>query len=267
MAQILQNKNLATKFQILIEIAANQPNVQQKLIAMKICVTPQAVSEYIKGMLKEGLIASDGRSRYQVTREGVDWIIKMARELQDYSAFVGRAITNATVCASLASGDISKGQVVSLEARNGILYASASSGEGARGIAASNAKDGEDIGISHIEGIVDLTIGSVTVMKVPAIERGGSKNVNLKKLEAGMINNRLVGAIGIEALSALKKIHVVPQYFYGVREAVVEAAYSGMSAVVVCVDDQISSLIQRLEKEGIDYEILDMSSQGSQSSR
>ena len=258
MAQILQNKNLATKFQILVEIAANQPNVQQKLIAPKIGVTPQAVSEYVKEMLNDGFMLSEGRSRYKVTKEGVDWIITMARELQNYSAYVGKAITNATVCAAVAEGNLSQGQVVGLKMKDGVLYASAIVGKGAKGIATSDARDGEDVGISNIEGIVDLKIGSITILKVPGIERGGSADADLDRLKKEVPQNVLVGAIGIEALSALKKIDVVPQYFYGVKEATVEAAYSGLSTIVVCVDDQLSSLIQRLESENLSYEIVDI---------
>jgi putative transcriptional regulator len=42
MVEILQNKNSATRFQILVEIAASGPNIQQKDIATKLGVTPQA---------------------------------------------------------------------------------------------------------------------------------------------------------------------------------------------------------------------------------
>ena len=48
MAEVLRSKNLATKFQILLEVAANQPNIQQKDIAGKLNITPQAVSGYVK---------------------------------------------------------------------------------------------------------------------------------------------------------------------------------------------------------------------------
>ena len=41
MVEILQNKNSATRFQILVEIAASGPNIQQKSIAAKLDVTPQ----------------------------------------------------------------------------------------------------------------------------------------------------------------------------------------------------------------------------------
>ncbi len=54
MIKILQTKSGVTKFQVLIEIAAHQPNVRQKEIAAKIGITPQAVSEYIKELVNDG---------------------------------------------------------------------------------------------------------------------------------------------------------------------------------------------------------------------
>jgi putative transcriptional regulator len=56
MIKILQTKSGVTKFQVLIEIAAHQPNVRQKEIAAKIGITPQAVSEYIKELVNDGLM-------------------------------------------------------------------------------------------------------------------------------------------------------------------------------------------------------------------
>ncbi|RLG22876.1 Crp/Fnr family transcriptional regulator, partial [Methanosarcinales archaeon] len=55
MVEVLHRKKDITKFQILVEIAAHQPNIKQKKIAEKIGVTPQAVSEYIKELIEEGL--------------------------------------------------------------------------------------------------------------------------------------------------------------------------------------------------------------------
>ncbi len=45
MAEVLRNKNLLTKFQILVELAANQPNIQQRDIARRLNITPQAITE------------------------------------------------------------------------------------------------------------------------------------------------------------------------------------------------------------------------------
>jgi len=108
MAQVLHNKNLATRFQILVEIAANQPNIQQKDIAQKIGVTSQAVSDYISKLVEDGSITSEGRSRYRITKEGVNWILKSLRELQQYSFAAERVLTMITTWAAIAEVDLKK---------------------------------------------------------------------------------------------------------------------------------------------------------------
>ena len=76
MIEVLRNKNLTTRFQILVEIADSGPNVQQRDIARKLDITPQAVSDYIAQLIKEGMLVSEDRARYKITNEGVNWIIK-----------------------------------------------------------------------------------------------------------------------------------------------------------------------------------------------
>jgi predicted transcriptional regulator len=121
--EILRNKNLATRFQILVEVASSGPNIQQRDIAGKLDITPQAVSEYVRQLVDEGLIASDGRSKYRVTSKGVNWIIKVLRELRNYDTFVEQAVTNISMCAAIADADLIKGQKVGLEMKDGLLIA------------------------------------------------------------------------------------------------------------------------------------------------
>ena len=258
MAQVLRNKNLATKFQILVEIAVNQPNIQQRDIAQRVNITPQAVSEYIKELIKEGSLTSKGRSRYKVTTEGVNWVLKALRELRSYSSFVAKAVASISVSAAVADCNLSQGQTVGLRVKDGLFFATETVGEGARGIAVADAQQGEEVGVSNIEGIVELEIGKITILKVPDIQGGGSKRVDLTRLRREISNRGLVGAIGIEALAALRRTGAEPDYFYGVKEAVVEAAHTGLSPVVVCVDSQTSDLLQRLEEENMDYELIDL---------
>jgi putative transcriptional regulator len=255
---LLRSKNLATKFQILAEIAASQPNIRQKEIAQKLAVTPQAISEYIKELLKEGLLTSEGRSRYRVTREGVDWILRMTRELQSYSASVGKVVADISVCAAVAECDLSPGQPVGLVMRNGLLFATGSAGEGAKGLTTSAAQRGEDVGVSDIEGVMEFKPGKVTICKVCGIQTGGSRAVDLARLRKEVEHRRMVGVIGLEALTALRQIDIEPNYLYGVKEAAVEAAYSGLSPLIVCVEDNTSGLIRRLEEGQLDYELLDL---------
>ena len=259
MAQIQRNRNLDTKFQILVQIAANQPNIQQKDIAQKLDVTPQAVSEYIKEMVKDGSVTSDGRSRYRITNEGVNRVLKALKELRAYLTFVERSITNITVCTAVADHDLSQGQVVGLKMKNGLLFTTDALDKAAKGVAVTNARKGEDVGVSNIEGIIEFEIGRITILKVPGIQRGSSRNVDLARLKKELSQKELVGTIGIEALIALRRIGIEPSYLYGVTEAAIEAAHSGLSFLILCTDDDIPALLKRLEEQNLRYEILDLS--------
>jgi putative transcriptional regulator len=257
--EVLRNKNLTTRFQILVEIASAGPSVQQREIARNLDITPQAVSDYIAQLSAEGLLVAEGRARYRVTNEGVNWIIKTLRELGDYNAFIQRAITNLSTCAAIADDDLKKGQKVGLRMKDGLLFATASQNYKASGITTSGANSGEDVGITGIEGIVPLEVGRVTILRVPGIQRGGSSKVNYDILKQRLAKSDLVTALGLESLAALRKTGAGFQH-YGAAAAAIEAAKSGLKPLVVCVDSEAADLIARLEKERIAYQLFDAES-------
>jgi putative transcriptional regulator len=258
MVEVLQNKSSATRFQILVEIAASGPSIQQKSIAAKLGVTPQAISDYIRQLVEEELVISTGRSQYRVSTQGVNWMLKVLRELRGYASLVEQAVTNITVCAAIAECDINQGQAVGLKMKNGLLFATSQTNGGARGIAVSSVSKGEDVDVSNIEGLVELIRGKVTILQVPSIHKGGSRQVDLELLQAQVTNNQQVGAIGIEALISLRRVDIEPRYLYGVAEAAIEAAQCGLSFIIVCTDDAIPRLIKRLQAEGLNYELIDL---------
>lgn len=259
MAEILRSKNLATKFQILLEVAANQPNIQQKDIAKKLSITSQAVSEYVKELIRNGWLSSKGRSRYNVTREGVDWLLRMTRQLHSYSSFVGKVVSDISTSAAIADSDLSAGQKVSLYMKDGLLFTSGvTNEEGARGITVSEAKEGEDVGVSGIEGVIKLKTGRIIIGKIPSVQEGGSRNTDIGRLREEVNQVGLIGAIGLEALVALKQAGRKPDYFYGVKEAAIEATYCGLSFLIVSNEDSVAALVQRLEEENLDYNIIDL---------
>ena len=139
MVEILRNKNLATRFQILVEIAANQPDVRQKYIARRLGITPQAISDYIKQLLKEGLILAEGRLRYRVSIKGVDWVLRQLKETAEYLASVEEVVSNVKVSAAIAGGNLRRGQTVGLVMKDGLLVATKDPGDGATGVAVSDA--------------------------------------------------------------------------------------------------------------------------------
>lgn len=259
MINVLKSKRESSRFQILVEIAAHQPNLRQKEVADSLELTPQAISEYIKELVAEGLVTTDGRMRYRITKEGVEWLLESAAELKQYSrAVMEDIVSHVPVWSALAEIDLVKGEKVSLEMKGGLLYASKKEGIDATGIAISDASAGEDVGVSDLKGLISLDEGRIVLCKVPRIQNGGSRNVDSELLKNKITGNVMVGALGVEALAALRKAGREPDVIFGAREACVEAAYHGISSVIVSVDEQVPGILERLESEGLKYELFDM---------
>ncbi|MFB3765189.1 MAG: MarR family transcriptional regulator [Methanotrichaceae archaeon] len=259
MANILQSKRDSSRFQILVEIAAHQPNLRQKEVADSLDLTPQAISEYIKELVAEGLVTTDGRKRYNITKKGVDWLLESAAEIKQYARVVMEEVINhVPVWTALAEIDLAEGERVSLEMRGGLLYANKKEGIDASGIAISDAAAGEDVGISDLKGLIGLDGGKITIAKVPRAQLGGSRRVNLDALSCLLSGDKMIGCLGIEALIALRKAGREPDVIFGAKDAAVEAAYHGISSVLVSVDEQIPAILDRLESKELKYEIVDL---------
>jgi putative transcriptional regulator len=258
MTEILQNKNSATRFQILVEIAASGPDMQQKKIALKLGITPQAVSDYMQQMVADELLETISRSHYKISTKGVNWVLKILRELRAYSSFVEQAVTNITVCAAIAESDIKGGQSIGLKMKNGLLYATPKISGNARGIAVSSVGEGEDLDVSNIEGLIEITRGKITILQVPVVQKGGSKHVNMDLLRTYIADSQNIGAIGIESLVSMRRANVEPRYIYGVTEAAIEAAQCGLPFTIVCTEDAISGLLKRIQAENLNYELVNI---------
>ncbi len=260
MPNVLQSRRDSSRFQILVEIAAHQPNIRQKEVADKLGVTPQAVSEYIKELVADGLVETDGRMRYRITKRGVEWLLESAAELKRYARVVMEEIINhVSVWPAIARDEISEGERVTLVMEDGLLYATRYREDiEASGIAISDASKGEDVGISDLRGLISLEEGRIKVCKVPRVQLGGSRQVDLEALARLLPEKGIVGALGIEALVSLRKVGREPDIFFGSKDAVVEAAYHGVSSLIVSVDEQIPGILNRLESEGIKYELVDL---------
>ncbi len=255
---ILRYKRETTRFEILVEIAEHQPSIRQLEIAEKLCLTPQAISEYMRALTAEGFITAEGRGRYSVTYKGIEWIENNAEALESYARHVRRDVVHQVVTwAAIADTDLKKGDAVGVYMKNGWLYAGKKP-QMAMGKVAADAKEGDDAGIIRLAGIIEHAEGKVVIAKVPRIERGGSLKVDSKKAAAAAKEADLVGAVGLEAFLALKKANLTPDMFYGAREGVIEAAFHGLNCLLLIVDEEFTDYLKRLEASGLSYSLCDL---------
>ncbi len=260
LSTLLRSKREITRLQILVEIAEHQPAIRQQEVAQKLGVTPQAVSEYIRELVEEEMVAAHGRGHYSVTRSGIEWIQSQAEVLEAYARHIRRdVIQQVSTWTAIAATDLREGEDVGVYMQNGFLYASREP-KSAMGRAVSDARAGEDVGVARLSGLIDHTEGVVHVCKVPRIERGGSRRVRRDLLRELVKNAGIVAAVGLEGYVALEQIGRRPDMFFGAREGVIEAAFHGIDCAIIIVDEEFTDFLKRLEGVGLTYKLHDLAS-------
>jgi putative transcriptional regulator len=255
---ILRSKRDVSRLQILAEITEHQPAVRQQEIAGKLGVTPQAISEYIRELVEEGMVSANRRGNYEVTRSGIEWVLANAEALESYARHIRRdIIQKVSIWTAIAAEDLKAGDEVGMYMQDGFLYA-AKKTMAATGSVVADAKKDEDVGIAHLTGIIEHHEGVVHICKVPRIQYGGSRKVRREGLLEVIEKAGIVAAVGLEAYIALKAAGRTPDMFFGAREGVIEAAFHGIDCAIIIVDEEFTDFLKRLETLKLAYVIHDI---------
>lgn len=258
MPDVLETKRAATRFRILTAVAERQPAVSQGEIAASVGITAQAVSEYVRDLDDEGLIEKQGRSRYRVTEEGVDWLLRSATDVRRFADHVTDDVLGGVAeDAALATEAIAEGKRVSLSLDDdGLLCATPGDDGPATGIATGDADQGGVVGVTAFEGVIDLDPGTVTIHRVPPV-RSDAGDPASDALGAACESVDLVAAAGVEAVVALRRIGIEPVGFAPGAVAA-DAAGRGLDCVVVLTSDRIGPVTDALRDAGVAYEVSDV---------
>lgn len=258
-SEVLASKRASTRFQVLAEVADNQPAINQREIADAIGVTTQAVSEVLRELVEDGHVAKHGPGRYEVTNEGVDWLLSEIESLETYLNHVAEEVLDTVDHdTAIATETIESGDSVRLVMRDGTLYATpGSDDDAARAVAVTDAAPDEDVGVSGWEGVIEYDLGTVTIVTVPDVRDGGSRHVSVETLAAATDDVDVVAAAGAEAQAALRRIDRSPDISYGTPLAVQEAALRGLDVALVCVAADVGEHTERLREFDIPHTFAD----------
>ena len=246
-----------TRFQILAEIAKNQPHLRQKDIAEKLGITIQAVSENIKSLTDEGFVEiREDTVRYHITNRGIEKLKKEAVELRKYAEEVVETMnTYKSIWPAIAEEKIKTGDKVGLKMKNGILYATKNE-TSANAEALQDALNGEDVALTKLGGTIELKPGTVTIIKLPTINQGGSRSCNLERIME--IYNQgfdRVGIMGTISRAVVYKLNISPDFEFATPYSAVAASKRGLNVLVFSVGEMAKSITRKLDEEGIYYKI------------
>ena len=255
---VLQSKRNATRYQILVQIAERQPAVNQQEIADAIGVTAQAVSDYLLDLVEHGYVNKHGRGRYEITKEGVDWLISQTDELDRFIQHVSEDIIGQVkIETAIATTGINEGETVSLTMQGGVLRALSGETGSATAVAVTNAEAGQDVGITDFEGVVDYDLGSVVIVSVPQVQNGGSSAVNPNRIAEMAEGNNVIAVGGVEAITVAKAAGLDPDIRFGSANAVQEAAEKGLDILLLSSADLVSVHTDKLRDQNLSYEVMD----------
>ncbi len=219
--------------------------LNQREIAKRLNLTPQAISEYFKELNAEGFVEG-----YEVTDKGLKWLTEKIYEIHTWSEEILKRVFSVNVVA-IAVGRVSKGEKVRYWFENGLIYCKVD--ENYNAIALTDGTN-EDVLIKPVS-FKPPRKGKVTILPVPDVVYGGSKSVDLEKLKK-LAENRFVVALGVEALIACKKAGL-NAVFFGSKCGCVEAVHHGCDVLAVCTQSLLRDLTQTLISEEIEYSIED----------
>lgn len=258
--RILQNKKDVTRYQILVQIADHQPAISQAEIGETVGITAQSVSEYLRDLVEKQQVNKLGRGRYEITTEGVDWLISQTGELKDFIQYVSEeVIEQVEIETAIAVGDIAEGQTVSLSMQNGTLHATPGATGSSTAIAATDAKENRDVGVTDFQGLLEFELGQVTIVMVPSIQKGGSRSVDSAVIDEQAESHDLLAVAGTEALAAARAADLNPDLRFGTPAAVQEAALKGLDVLLISVTEASSKHTDRLRDHDIPYEVIEAS--------
>jgi putative transcriptional regulator len=259
--KVFKKKGELTKFQILSEIAKEQPHLRQKDIAKSLGITVQAVSENIKSLVDEGFVETGiGNAKYKITKRGIEKVKNEAINLRKFADDVLDTMnTYKSVWPAIARENMESGEIVWLEMENGTLYAGKES-KSAHARVLKGASKGDDVALINLGGTIKLKPGYVFIIQVPTINEGGSKSCNLERIrtiyEKGF---ERVGIMGTVSRAVTKKLNIDTDFEFATPDATVAATKRGLNVLVFAVGKMSKSLIKKLEHEGLKYTLEDVS--------
>jgi putative transcriptional regulator len=231
-----------TRLLILLEIVNNR-HATLKAIAANLDITTQAVSDYYRQMLKDGLMAQvDGY--YRATKEGV---LYLQEGLFAIKTFVDDKISTLDLiqtCSAIADKDVKKGQKVGLFMKDGLLYASPGKRSTSTGETLEKAKKGTVFNVGALEGILEMSLGTLTLLEISPGTKDIKKAVLQKEIGKG--EGRRVTAFDLESIGILRNLNLPCHYEYADMPLVISNLERGLDVVCLGNPQQITSAIQAI---------------------
>ena len=249
--RVLRDLRAFTKLLILLELKS-QPRIKLHEIASRLDVTTQAISEYIKIMIKENLVIKI-KGEYKITHEGVEFLHTNISELKDFLDAKIENLDIVNVCTAIAAEDLMEGVHVDLMMKNGILIAKPRHKTGpvstSTGVTLYRAKKGDDVALMNLKGIIDYDYGSLTILTLPSTTEGGSQLISIEKFKELIQKKKTerIATFDLIGYALINKLGRKPDIEFSPLTASIEAAQRGFNVMLLTSTETLSEILSNIE--------------------
>ena len=261
--ELLRDLRATTKM-IILSYLIDEPTLKSKNLANLLNMTIPGIAEYINLMKDDGFVREvDGL--FTVTKRGVEFLHKNIITLKRYIEQEMKKLKIIHQCGAIAKNLVKKGTRVYLIMNNGILWAYTNRKSNSTGIAMNNAKVGDYVLVTKLEGIVPLQPGKLRIVRIP---EHLSKKINIRKLSVEIRRAKKqkykIGTGGLEALVLMNKLNVHIDFQYLPVETTFDMVVHGIDVLLVVSEEYIPQAISLIEdynlrtEDKIEYQILNV---------
>ncbi len=231
--------------QLLILAMINEGIEKPSEISEKLGMTKQGVFYHIKELRGYGYVDASSR----ITKSGYNYLARGLGGLSRRISAYMKNLYGSEPWEAVADNSISEGEVVYLTMRKGYLHAGTTSVTGCKGVAVNKASEGEITGVSNIEGLIDLKLGSVKIIVIPSIHGNANEVKNLDEIKRILEKESpdLVGAVGEGGMIIARGAGRLDMEFSAVTAAF-EAAARGLSSILLVSEARMRFELANLEE-------------------
>lgn len=242
--RLLRDIREGTKVLLLLELTRRR-HTRLKGLAEKLGLTVAGVSDYMKAMQNEGLVAHVG-GEYRATKEGVEFLQSHVLALRD---FVDTSLSEMAIideALAVAADAVAQGHRLGLFMEGGTLVARKRKSP-STGVAAFPAAKGEVVLVRDLEGIVTLKPGKIAIARMPPIRRGDRKLVQVGRKVVRHVKPDLVAALDVRGRSLAVRMGVDRLAEFAPIAASIEAAQRGLRVLVLSPEDRVGEVVAAIE--------------------
>ena len=215
-------------------------------ISRNIDITLQGVQYHLKILKNRGLVNDDN----SISQKGFEYLYSGLNNMRSFVSENIFKLDRVITWEAISRGTITKGDTVYLKMEDGYLSAYGEKVSESRGVSISDSKEGGIVGVTSVEGIIDLEVKGVTIVILPDVEQlyMEAESVLLRvKDQIQGDKADLFAVIGEEALYVSREVGIDNPIKYAPLEASFEAASRGMSATVIVSNRRFRLILEELK--------------------